>query len=97
MVDVSLHSGAEVDYEVSLAWYLERSAEAGARFEAAVESAMAAIAARPDQYPFIDDHHRFLRLRRFPFYVVYRGDTQSVRVVAIAHARRMTGYWTQRS
>jgi hypothetical protein len=55
VVDVSLHPGAEAEYESALAWYLERSARAAAGFEAAVDRAIGFIATFPEASPLCDD------------------------------------------
>lgn len=39
---------------------------------------------------------RRMRLRRFPYYVVYRERESEVQIVAFAHARRQPGYWRSR-
>lgn len=39
MVEISTNAAAEVEYELALAWYLERSDRAAAGFEAAVDRA----------------------------------------------------------
>ena len=97
MADVSIHAAAEAEYEAALAWYLARSARAADGFEAAVEQALASVAARPELYPLCDDRHRFCPLRRYPYSLIYRVDGNQIRVVAVAHSRRLPGYWSGRA
>jgi len=80
MADVSIHAAAEAEYEAALAWYLARSARAANRFEAAFEQALASVAANPELYPLCDGRHRFCVLRRYPFGLSYRVDSDQVRV-----------------
>jgi plasmid stabilization system protein ParE len=97
MAEVSIHSDAEAEYEAALAWYLARSARAATGFEAAFERALESIAASPELYPLCDDRHRFCMLRRYPYSIIYRVDGDQMRVVAVAHSRRLPGFWSGRS
>ena len=49
-----------------------------------------------DQYPLIDDMHRYFLLKRFPHYLVFRTDSEGVLVIAVAHAKRAADYWADR-
>ena len=96
MGNVSIHADAEAEYEQALAWYYARSVKAAAGFEAAFERAVASIAANPLLGPGCDNRHRFCGLRRYPYHVIYRVDGDQIRVVAVAHSRRLPGYWAGR-
>lgn len=39
---------------------------------------------------------RRLLLRRFPYSVVFRDEPESILIVAVAHHRRRSGYWSRR-
>lgn len=97
MAEVVLHAAAEAEYEEALAWYLARSVRAANRFEVAFELALEKVAANPAAYPLCDDRHRFCLLRRYPYGIFYRVDGDQVRVLAVAHARRRPGYWSDRA
>jgi plasmid stabilization system protein ParE len=97
MAEVVFHADAEAEYQSALAWYQARSVRAAARFEAAVEQAVAEVAANPGQYPKCDERHHFRLLRRYPYSLIYRVDREQVRVVAVAHSRRLPGYWSGRA
>ncbi len=97
MIEVLITQGAEDDYTESLRWYAERSQRAATGFETEFERAIDSIAADPDRYPFCDDHHRFYLMRRYPFQVIYRKASKDrLLIVAVAHASRRPGYWTER-
>jgi toxin ParE1/3/4 len=40
---------------------------------------------------------RRLLVRRFPYSVVFREEAESILVVAVAHHRRRSGYWSRRA
>lgn len=44
----------------------------------------------------LDSIHRRVLLNRFPYALIYRGDGEVIRVVAIAHSRRRPSYWHSR-
>jgi len=96
VVEVSLNSDAESEYEHALGWYLDRSARAASGFEIAVERAIDFISRFPEASPLCDDHHRYCSLRRYPYGLIYRFDGVSVRVVAVPHDRQLPGYWIGR-
>jgi plasmid stabilization system protein ParE len=47
--------------------------------------------------PKLDSRHRRLPLRRFPYALIYRVDSDAVRIVAVAHRRRRPNYWRPRT
>ena len=97
MDDVLIAEGAEEDYTQSLSWYAERSKSAAQGFEAAFARALEAIAANPERYPSCDDRHRFCRLKRYPFHIIFRNASEDqVLIVAVAHTIRRPGYWRER-
>ena len=97
MADVSIHSEAEAEYEAALAWYMARGETAAIGFETAFERAVESIAANPELYPPCDGRHRFCLLRRYPYSVIYRIEADRVQIVAVAHSRRLPGYWSGRA
>jgi plasmid stabilization system protein ParE len=96
VVEISLNAAAEVEYEIALAWYLERNDRAAAGFEAAIDRAMEHIAMFPEASPLCDVRHRYKSLKRYPYGVIYRFDGIQVRVVAITHDRQLPGFWIDR-
>lgn len=97
MANVSIHSDAEAEYEAALAWYMARGEKAATGFETAFEQAVESIAANPELYPSCDSHHRFRLLRRYPYSLIYRIEGDRVQIVAVAHSRRLPGYWSGRA
>ena len=88
--------GATKDYEDACVWYQARSERAADRFEEAVERALDDIVEAPERWPSCDRRHRYHLLRKYPYSIVYRLVDETVVVVAVAHARRRSGYWKGR-
>jgi plasmid stabilization system protein ParE len=57
---------------------------------------MERIAAEPERWPEHLAGTRRLILDRFPYLVIYQIRASSIRIIAIAHARRREGYWRWR-
>lgn len=97
MAEVGIHPAAEAEYEQALGWYLDRSPQAAARFEAAFAEAIEAIRSHPLMFPRCDEVHRYLLLERFPYSLIYRVDGDAAQLLAVAHSRRRAGYWSGRA
>jgi len=87
---------ADIDYREALVWYEARSLQAAVGFEAAFEVGLQRIAEAPERWTRCDDRHRFYSLRRYPFSIVYRIESELILVVAVAHARRSGTFWKGR-
>jgi plasmid stabilization system protein ParE len=91
------HEAATAEYDAAFDWYLERSPDAAAKFDAEVDRAVAQINAAPKRLA-AGPHstHKFL-LRQFPFTLIYRERASAeIQIVAVAHTSRKPGYWKQR-
>jgi plasmid stabilization system protein ParE len=88
---------ALIEAEAAAQWYLERSPTAAARFSAELDEAEAAILERPEAWPIGQRGTRRYLLHHFPFVVIYRIEESRILIVAVAHARRRPGYWTNRT
>jgi plasmid stabilization system protein ParE len=96
VIEVTVHPEAEAEYEQTLAWYLDRSPQAAARFETAFDEAIEAIRSNPTMYPLIDEIYRFVVISRYPIRLVYRSDGDEAKVIAVAHAKRLPKDWRER-
>jgi plasmid stabilization system protein ParE len=96
MNDPLILAAAEEEYTDSLRWYAERSQQAAAGFETEFERALDAIASDPGRFPRCDDRHRYYLTVRYPYQVIYRINRGQVLIVAVAHAARKPGYWSDR-
>jgi plasmid stabilization system protein ParE len=96
MTSYSYHPEAETEYRDAFRRYGLSSLPAAVRFERAVEDAIQKITAMPQAYPALDRRHRMFKLRKYPYYLVYREEAGSVLIVAVAHTARQQGYWKGR-
>lgn len=95
--EITIHPAAEAEYEEALGWYLDRSIEAAERFEAAFAEAIEAILTSPIMFPKCDEFHQYVLLQGFPYSLIYRVDDAATRIMAVAHSKRRTRYWSERS
>ncbi len=96
MTDLDVLSIARVEYREATNWYLDQSVSAAERFIVEVEAAFDSIQRHPTQYPRWDDRYRYLLLRKFPYYVAYHIEPDSIVVVAVFHTSRDPSAWTGR-
>jgi hypothetical protein len=50
----------------------------------------------PKSFARYDSEHHFSLVRRFPYSIVYRFDSETVYVIAVAHSSRSPDYWHER-
>ena len=93
MLPVELLPGAKQEFDESLDWYRARSRRTADRFVEAVKRGFAQIATNPSRFATMDGVHRELSVKKFPFRIIYKEETDRVVVVAIAHAKRRPIYW----
>ena len=96
VANLVIHFAAEAEYEVELAWYLNRSQRAATRFMAAFEAACFAITTMPEASAICDPIHRRRQLKRYPYGIVYRVESEQILIVAMPHDRQLPGYWDGR-
>src|SRR2546430_11459053 len=93
---VKLHPEARAELKESVEFYRERAGERWAvRFKQRVAEGLHAIAVNPERYrpaPNMPGVQK-VRLRQFPFSLLYINRADYVWVVAVAHGRRKPDYW----
>jgi len=87
---------AEEEIREAFRWYFERSPLAANAFRLEVFDAVDSLAKSPAMWPADDDGVRRLVLRHFPFTLFYEVLGDDVTVLAVAHQRRLPGYWRDR-
>ena len=78
------------EYQEAGLWYEEQRYRLGLEFSAAVEVAVATILMDPERFQAVGEGVRVFRMKRFPYYIFYRCDSQgnNVRILAVMHHKR---------
>ena len=96
---VRLHPDARAELQDSVSFYRERGGERLAtQFKQRAAEGFSAIAENPDRYrpdPELTGAHK-LRLKQFPFSLIYIDRPEYIWIVAVAHGSRSPGYWKGR-
>lgn len=81
---------AQEEYESAVTWYAERSIKAAEGFIAAVENTLGLICAHPERWRNEYRHFRELKLKRYPYVLVYTFEKAQgfVLIVAVFHTSR---------
>ena len=92
-----LHPAAEAEYLESIAYYESKRPGLGASYLAEFERVMELICEAPQRNPVENRPDlRRMRMKKFPYTVLYREKAGSVQVLAVAHHRRRPQYWLGR-
>ncbi len=88
---------AEGDYLEALVYYGNRRPELALEFEAEFESLIEGILESPRMYRVTHEPGiRQVRMRRFPYSIVYQEIADGVLIIAVAHHSQRPGYWLDR-
>ncbi len=90
------HPEAEEELIEAAQFYARRVPGLGADFLATVDVAVALILEAPERWrPVKRDVRRYLLLR-FPFAIIYRVESDHLRILAVKHHSRRPDYWLKR-
>ena len=84
------HPAVQADFNEALDYYEAAGEHLADRFEAEFKSAIVAVKSGPRRFPFYlrSRLYRRVRLKNFPFVVIYREHAGSVRVTVLKHEKR---------
>lgn len=94
---IQFHHLAFHELRLARSWYQRRSPEAAERFLFQVNQSLDRLHVDPESQAQLGRGYRFVKVKRFPYSLIFQlqsGD--EVLVVAVAHTRRRTGYWSRR-
>lgn len=87
---------ARVELFDALDWYESQRGGLGTRFREEVEATVIRMGENPQQFQVVlDDVHR-ARLRKFPYSLFFRLETDILLVIACFHAKRDPQRWQHR-
>ena len=95
------HPAAQSELDADIEWYEARHLGLGDRFERTSLDVIEDLVGAPHAGPVWPGWARqpFVRSRAvggFPYRVVYLHDDHTLTIVAVAHTKRMPGYWRDR-
>jgi plasmid stabilization system protein ParE len=92
-----LLKSAQVELDAAVDYYAERaSLRVAEAFLEDIQHTRQRLIEHPEIGPAISKRLRALRLRHFPYFLIYRLSGDTVIIHAIAHQRRRPGYWAGR-
>ena len=96
MIAYSFHPDAEAELADAADYYEARRPGLGKAFAGEVTRTISLIREHPDAGSPVGPSRRRMLVSRFPYAIVYRRDSNSVVIVAVAHQSRRPGYWRGR-
>jgi plasmid stabilization system protein ParE len=97
MMPVRFEGGAREELAAAATYYNEQQPGLGFRFVSAVEGTISRVQRAPYLHRALEDDLRKIRVRKFPYAVIYRTREQQIEVIAVMHLRRRPGYWRERT
>ena len=96
-MNIVVRPAAAADIENAYHWYRDKRPELGSAFLGAVRAAGVRIIENPETYPVFHREARRIRLKRFPYSLLYRLYPDCVVIVACLHGRRDPLIWKART
>lgn len=91
---ITLLKTAQAELDDATDYYLDHASPRIAQaFIDDFQHARQRLAEHPEIGPSVSKRLRILRLRHFPYSLIYRLSTDTITILAIAHQRRRPGYW----
>lgn len=88
---------AQAEFAAAARWYAR---EAGAKYARDFKNEIHRIVALLTRHPTlgtpVSDTVRRMVATRFPYNIIYRFDESTLLIIAVAHQRRLPGYWKTR-
>jgi len=95
--EIEWHPEADAEFRSSGRFYESRQEGLGVRFGLAVLTAVEEAALDPERYQGTVGGCQLVRVKGFPYSVIYQGARPSLRILAIMHQHRRPGYWKDRA
>ena len=95
-MSVEYHPAVEQDVAEALRFYDSISQRLADEFEAELRRVVALAATRPGRFHLVKPGFRRANLKRFPYHIIYRELSDSIRVTLVRHHRREPSFGMQR-
>lgn len=87
MPRVRVHRLVAIEFREVLAWYADLSPLAAEHFEGCFAAALAKIQRRPTAHAPWRPPFRRIRLKRFPYLLIFHADLRAISILALVHKR----------
>ena len=88
---------ARAEFAEAARWYAAEAGRSQATdFRNEVQRTLALLVDHPAMGTPAESNTRHMVVHRYPYFVVYRADADTLRVLALAHQSRRPGYWAGR-
>lgn len=87
---------AELDIAEIIDWYDSKRLGLGTKFFASFTSVLTRVLTNPAQYQVVDSQIRAVRIKSFPYKVLYASTDEEVAVIGCFHAHRDPNTWRTR-
>lgn len=87
MPRVRIHRLVGTEFDEVLAWYADLSPLAADHFTACFDAALEKIQLRPTAHAPWRTPFRRIRLKRFPYLLIFHADLRTVSILALVHKR----------
>ena len=94
---VKFQPDAETDVADAAAWYENQRNGLGAEFLLEILSTCELISENPEMFPVLHRNTRRAVIKKFPFGIYYRAESDIVSVIAVMHGSRDPNYWKDRT
>ena len=88
--------GARAEFDEAFDWYEQQQAGLGLDFLDCVADVLARIESMPKSYEMVFEDVRRAIVRRFPYSIFYRIETNQIVVLAVFHSKRDPKTWQSR-
>jgi len=91
------HPEVVSDLREAIGWYSEISQDLANDFRQVIDASLGRLVANPELYPHAFDDVRFVRVRTFPYLVLYKNMNEVPFVLGIFHGASDPSKWRQRA
>ncbi|MBC8180813.1 type II toxin-antitoxin system RelE/ParE family toxin [candidate division KSB1 bacterium] len=97
MYEIKIHKEAEQEIIDASLYYEENTRELGYEFLDELEKAILKIKNFPLAWSIYEGEYRRYLMKRFPFGIIYRIESNFIFIIAVANLHRKPGYWKYRN
>lgn len=87
---------ARIEYYEAIEYYARIDDKLGERFVTVVEEALEQMSRTPERFRRFESDLRKVRVEGFPYAVIYRIESNHLRIISVMHLHRRPGYWSGR-